>query len=102
LLNGIWYAGAFGIGLAAGRLGSANSLGFVLETERQVEEHLEKHMSALPEADRRSRLIVEQMKSDEARHAANAADAGGQVLPAPVRLAMKAAARVMTTTAYYV
>ncbi len=102
LLNPLWYAGAFGIGLIAGRSGDATSLGFVVETERQVERHLDGHLARLPAADLASRAIVEQMKSDEARHADAAEQAGARRLPLPVRWAMRAAARVMTTTAYYV
>jgi len=102
LLNPLWYAGAFGIGLIAGRVSDAVSLGFVVETERQVEHHLEGHLSELPAADARSQAIVRQMKDDEARHALNAQEAGAVELPAPVRWAMRAAAKVMTTTAYYV
>jgi 3-demethoxyubiquinol 3-hydroxylase len=100
LLNPLWYAGAFGIGLLAGRIGDATSLGFVVETERQVEQHLQGHLSALPAADQRSLAIVRQMKDDEARHAADAKQAGAAELPTPVRWAMRAAAKVMTTTAY--
>ncbi|HEX6364000.1 MAG TPA: 2-polyprenyl-3-methyl-6-methoxy-1,4-benzoquinone monooxygenase [Albitalea sp.] len=102
LLNPLWYAGAFGIGLVAGRAGDATSLGFVVETERQVEQHLEGHLEKLPPGDTRSRAIVRQMKDDESRHAAAAQQAGAAVLPAPVRWAMRAAAKVMTTTAYRV
>jgi ubiquinone biosynthesis monooxygenase Coq7 len=102
LLNPLWYAGAFGIGLLAGRAGDAVSLGFVVETERQVEHHLEGHLTALPAADARSQAIVRQMKDDEARHAMSAQEAGAAELPLPVRWAMRAAAKVMTTTAYYV
>ena len=100
LLNPLWYAGAFGIGLVAGRIGDAMSLGFVVETERQVEQHLESHLSKLPANDTRSQAIVRQMKDDEARHAASARQAGAAELPLPVRWAMRAAAKVMTTTAY--
>lgn len=102
LLNPLWYAGAFGIGLVAGRLGDRVSLGFVVETERQVEQHLDAHLGMLPAGDMRSRSIVRQMKEDEARHAVDAEQAGATELPAPVRAAMRAAAKVMTTTAYYV
>jgi ubiquinone biosynthesis monooxygenase Coq7 len=102
LLNPLWYAGAFGIGLLAGRVGDAVSLGFVVETERQVEHHLEGHLSELPASDARSRAIVRQMKDDEARHALNAQQAGAAELPMPVRWVMRAAAKVMTTTAYYI
>jgi 3-demethoxyubiquinol 3-hydroxylase len=99
LLNPLWYAGAFGIGLLAGRLGDARSLGFVIETERQVEQHLAGHLDRLPTQDQRSRAIVEQMKDDEARHADAAQEAGGVGLPLPVRALMRLAAKVMTTTA---
>jgi len=101
LLNPLWYGGAFAIGLAAGRLGDAVSLGFVVETERQVEQHLAGHLQKLPAADLASRAIVAQMQTDEAAHAVAAQRAGGMELPAPVRGAMRLAARVMTTTAYY-
>lgn len=101
LLNPLWYAGAFGIGLLAGRIGGdALSLGFVVETERQVEAHLASHMDRLPAGDAASRAIVAQMKEDEARHADDALHAGGAALPAPVRGLMRLAARVMTTTAH--
>ena len=99
LLNPLWYAGSFAIGLLAGRAGDATSLGFVVETERQVERHLEGHLDRLPSADQRSRAVVSQMKDDEARHALQAEQAGAAAMPAPVRWAMRAAAKVMTTTA---
>ncbi len=102
LLNPLWYAGAFGIGLLAGWAGDRWSLGFVVETERQVEQHLAGHLDRLPSADAPSRAIVEQMKIDEAQHAAAAESSGAAALPAPVRLAMRLAARVMTRTAHYV
>lgn len=102
LLNPLWYAGAFGLGLLAGRFGDAVSLGFIVETERQVEAHLQGHLDRLPAADHASRAIVAQMKDDEAAHANNALAAGGVELPAPVRMAMRAAAKVMTTTAHYI
>jgi ubiquinone biosynthesis monooxygenase Coq7 len=101
LLNPLWYGGAFLVGLAAGRLGDRVSLGFVVETERQVEHHLESHLERLPVADLASRAIVEQMRSDEAAHAVAAKLAGGVDLPAPVRGAMRLAAKVMTGTAHY-
>ena len=102
VLNPLWYAGAFGIGLVAGRVGDAVSLGFVVETERQVEQHLESHLDRIPATDTRSRAIVQQMKEDEARHATSAEEAGAADLPRPVKWAMRAAAKVMTTTAYYI
>ena len=100
LLNPLWYAGAFAIGWLAGRAGDAVSLGFVVETERQVEQHLQSHLDRLPAADAASRAIVHQMKADEAGHAAAAQAAGAAALPAPVRWAMRAAARVMTSAAH--
>jgi ubiquinone biosynthesis monooxygenase Coq7 len=102
LLNPIWYAGAFTIGLIAGRAGDRWSLGFVSETERQVEKHLASHLERLPEADMASRAIVEQMKVDEARHADAADAAGAAPLPAPIKALMRAAAKVMTRTAHYI
>jgi len=101
LLNPLWYAGAFAIGLAAGRAGDATSLGFLVETERQVERHLASHLERLPAGDLASRAIVAQMKVDEAGHALAAENAGAKRLPAPVRWVMRGAAKVMTTTAYY-
>lgn len=103
LLNPLWYAGAFGIGLLAGRLGGDRvSLGFVVETERQVEAHLQSHLQRLPAADHASRAIVAQMKDDEARHADQAVGAGAMTLPAPLRGLMRLAAGVMTTVAHRV
>ena len=99
LLNPLWYAGSFAIGVLAGRLGDATSLGFVVETERQVEAHLAGHLDRLPAQDARSRAIVDQMRVDEGRHADAALTAGGKALPAPVRWLMRGAAKVMTTTA---
>lgn len=100
LLNPVWYAGAFGLGLLAGRLGDRLSLGFVEETEKQVEAHLDGHLDRLPPADSASRAVILQMKADEARHAAEAHTAGAKELPAPVKVLMKLASRVMTTVAY--
>ncbi|MGM9426877.1 2-polyprenyl-3-methyl-6-methoxy-1,4-benzoquinone monooxygenase [Hydrogenophaga sp. MI9] len=100
LLNPLWYAGAFGIGLVAGRFGPGVSLGFVVETERQVEAHLASHMERLPAGDQTSKAIVAQMKADEARHARDAQRAGAVELPGPVKMVMRAAARVMTTVAH--
>jgi ubiquinone biosynthesis monooxygenase Coq7 len=102
LLNPLWYAGAFGLGLVASRLGDRLSLGFVVETEHQVEAHLASHLERLPEGDHESRAIVAQMKDEEARHARTAEDAGAQRLPLPVKALMRAAARVMTTVAHQV
>lgn len=102
LLNPLWYAGAFGIGVLAGRLGDATSLGFVVETERQVEQHLASHLDRLPAQDARSRAVVALMKEDEARHADQALAAGAAPLPAPVRWLMRGAAKVMTGTAHHV
>lgn len=102
LLNPLWYAGAFAIGLAAGRLGDGASLGFLMETEHQVEQHLTSHLDRLPATDQRSRAIVERMRQDEQAHAAMAERAGALPPPAPVRWLMRAAARVMTTTAHHV
>jgi ubiquinone biosynthesis monooxygenase Coq7 len=100
LLNPVWYAGAFAIGVLAGRAGDRVSLGFVAETERQVEHHLTGHLDRLPATDDRSRAILEQMRDDEIRHGDAARDAGGLPLPGPVRVLMRAASRVMTTAAY--
>ena len=100
LLNPLWYAGAFGLGLIAGRLGDRVSLGFVEETERQVEAHLDGHLDRLPAGDTESRAVLQQMKQDEARHAAQARTAGATALPAPARALMRLASRVMTTVAH--
>lgn len=100
LLNPLWYAGSFGIGLAAARFGDKVSLGFMAETERQVEQHLQGHLARLPAQDAASRAVVAQMEADETRHGETARQMGGIELPWPARIAMKLAARVMTTTAY--
>ncbi len=100
LLNPLWYAGAWTMGAVAGRLGDAVSLGFLVETERQVEAHLDGHLFQLPLTDLRSQAIIEQMKADETAHAATALSLGAGELPAPVKGLMKLAAKVMTTTAY--
>jgi 3-demethoxyubiquinol 3-hydroxylase len=102
MLNPLWYAGAFGIGLVAGLAGDRWSLGFVVETERQVEQHLAGHLDRLPANDAPSRAIVEQMKRDESAHAAAAEQSGAAALPAPVKFAMRLAARVMTQTAHHI
>jgi ubiquinone biosynthesis monooxygenase Coq7 len=102
-LNPLWYVGAFGIGYAAAKLGGDRmSLGFVVETERQVEAHLESHLGLLPANDGPSRAIVAQMKVDEAQHAKEAQLAGAAELPAPFKALMKVAAQVMTTVAHRV
>ena len=100
LLNPLWYAGSFGIGALAAVLGDRASLGFVAETERQVEGHLKGHLDRLPEGDQRSRAIVEAMRHDEVGHGEQAMSAGGARLPTPVRELMRRTARVMTHTAY--
>jgi ubiquinone biosynthesis monooxygenase Coq7 len=101
LLNPLWYAGSFAIGYAAAKLGGDRmSLGFVVETERQVEAHLEGHLGLLPANDGPSRAIVAQMKTDEAQHAKEALAAGAAELPAPFKAMMQVAAKVMTTVAH--
>ena len=99
-LNPFWYAGSFAIGLAAGLAGDKWSLGFVAETEKQVENHLESHLEKLPKEDQRSRAIVEQMRIDEIEHGQAALQSGGVVLPDPVQQMMKLMSKVMTKTAY--
>jgi 3-demethoxyubiquinol 3-hydroxylase len=98
--NPLWYTGSFAVGLIAGIGGDRVNLGFVVETERQVEEHLTDHMDRLPQADARSRAIVAAMRDDEARHGASARDAGASELPLPIRALMRATAKLMTLTAY--
>jgi len=98
--NPLWYAGSFAMGLIAGIGGDRINLGFVVETERQVEEHLTDHMDRLPQADARSRAIVAAMRDDEARHGASARDAGASELPLPIRALMRTTAKLMTLTAY--
>ena len=99
LLDPLWYAGSFAIGALAGLAGDRTSLGFVAETEKQVVEHLEGHLQELPLGDARTRAIIQQMKSDEARHGQNALLAGGAMLPTLVRTTMRLTARIMTRTA---
>ncbi len=99
-LSPLWYAGSFAIGAASGILGDRWSLGFIAETERQVCDHLERHLERLPEDDRRSRAIVERMRDEEAVHGADAVDAGAAELPPAVKRLMSLTARIMTTTAY--
>lgn len=101
LLNPLWFAGAFALGLVAAKVSDRASLGFVAETENQVAAHLESHLARLPEQDLASRAVVARMKDDEERHAAQARASGALNLPPPARAAMKAAAKVMTTTAHY-
>lgn len=101
VLNPLWYAGSFAIGALAGLAGDRTSLSFVAETERQVVEHLEGHLHRLPQNDARTRAIVQQMSADEERHGRNAMSAGGAALPAVARAMMKATARIMTRTAYW-
>jgi len=101
LLNPLWYGGAYLLGVVAAKLGDAKSLGFVVETERQVEAHLAGHLEQLPAQDGRSRAIVTQMAADEVAHGAAAGALGAEELPAPVKQAMRAAAKVMTSVAYY-
>ena len=100
LLNPLWYAGSYAIGALAGLRGDGWNLGFVVETERQVEAHLDEHLQSLPEDDARSRAIVKVMKADEARHADRAQDAGARELPDPVKQAMRAASAFMKAVAY--
>jgi len=102
LLTPLWYLGSFAIGAAAGAAGDKWSLGFVVETERQVMEHLDGHLRSLPNADRRSRAVIEQMHKDEGAHATAALRAGAAELPAPVKLLMRLTSKVMTKTAYWV
>jgi 3-demethoxyubiquinol 3-hydroxylase len=100
LLNPLWFAGSFGLGLVAGRLGDATSLAFLVETEKQVEAHLASHMAQLPAADHASRAVLAQMQVDEAQHAVDAQRAGAADMPPFVRGLMAAVAKVMTTVAY--
>ncbi len=102
LLNPLWYAGSFGLGVLASAAGRERNLGFMAETERQVEAHLERHLSDLPPQDTRSRAIVQQMKEDEVHHRETAEQHGGTPLPLPVRGIMTAMSKVMTTLAYRV
>jgi len=101
VLNPLWYAGSLAIGAAAGALGDRWNLAFLAETERQVEEHLAGHLRALPEADRRTRTVIEAMRADEARHRERALELGAAELPQPAKRAMRAASSVMTSLAFY-
>ena len=100
LLNPFWYAGSFALGAAAGLAGDKWSLGFVAETEKQVEGHLDEHLAQVPESDCRTRAILEQMKEDEIRHGRKAKAHGGVELPGPVKLAMKLTSKLMTSSVY--
>ncbi|WP_374604213.1 2-polyprenyl-3-methyl-6-methoxy-1,4-benzoquinone monooxygenase [Arenimonas sp.] len=100
VFNPLWYAGSYAIGLAAGLRGDGWNLGFVVETERQVEAHLEEHLQTLPPGDERSRAILRTMKADEARHADNAEQAGARVLPQPIPTLMALSSRLMKAVAY--
>lgn len=102
ILDPLWYAGSFALGVASGVAGDRWSMGFLAETESQVERHLEGHLSLLPADDRRSRAIVAQMRQDEARHGSTGRALGAAELPPPVKAAMRIVSRVMTGTAYYV
>ena len=99
-LNPFWYAGSFAIGLIAGLAGDKWSLGFVAETEKQVENHLQSHLETLPENDQQSRAIIQQMRLDEIEHGKDAIDAGGVVLPPVIQKLMEASSKLMTSTAY--
>ena len=101
ILNPLFYAGSFLLGALNGRAGDRWNLGFLAETEHQVVQHLQEHLEQLPPQDEKSRLILAQMQADEGRHATTALKAGGTPLPFPVRLLMKAAAKVMTQTTYW-
>ena len=101
-LNPVWYLGSFSIGALAGLAGDKWSLGFVAETERQVVEHLQAHLQRLPEKDRKSRAILQQMMEDEARHGTVAMTIGGIELPAVVKSGMRLCSKVMTRTAYWI
>ena len=100
-LTPVWYAGSFAIGAAAGLSGDKWNLGFVMETERQVVEHLDKHLELLPDQDHKSRKILQQMRRDEQQHASVAQAAGAVELPRPLRIMMRCCAKVMTGSAYW-
>jgi 3-demethoxyubiquinol 3-hydroxylase len=102
LLNPVWYVGSFALGAVAARMGTPMALGFVVETERQVEAHLHEHLSRLPEPDAASRAIVAQMQADEKAHGDAALAAGAKELPQPAKLAMRVSAKLMTTLAHYI
>jgi ubiquinone biosynthesis monooxygenase Coq7 len=102
LLNPLWYAGSLAIGLVAGRAGDAWNLGFLAETEHQVERHLERHLEQLPAGDAKTRAVLEQIQQDEAQHARLARELGARELPSSVKSLMAAASRVMTTVSYWI
>lgn len=102
LLNPVWYTGSFLLGAAAGKAGDKWSLGFIVETERQVIKHLENHLQELPPGDDKSRVILEQMKQDEAQHATAAINAGAKELPLPIKVLMTLTSKIMTTTARWI
>jgi ubiquinone biosynthesis monooxygenase Coq7 len=102
LLNPLWYAGSFTLGAIAGALGDKWNLGFLAETENQVSQHLQNHLSQLDETDIKTRTIVQQMQQDEVGHAAEANQLGASELPAPVKVGMKLASKIMTKTAYHI
>ncbi len=102
LLNPLWYSGSLALGALAGSLGDKWNLGFLAETEHQVEQHLESHLGQLPQQDEKSRAILEQMKSDEIQHATTALEHGGAELPLPVKAAMRLSSKLMTKTAYWI
>lgn len=102
LLNPLWYVSSLSLGLVAGALGDKWNLGFLAETERQVEAHLDGHLLSLPGQDKKSRAIVDQMRLDEIQHAETAVKFGAAALPAPIKAAMRLAAKAMTSTAYHV
>jgi 3-demethoxyubiquinol 3-hydroxylase len=102
LLNPFWYAGSLAIGLTGAGRGDRWNLGLLAETEKQVETHLDRHMAALPAADRRSQAVLEQMRADEIRHAETAVKLGARELPGVAKLAMRAMSKVMTSTAYWI
>ena len=102
VLDPLWYAGSFALGVASGAAGDRWSMGFLHETEVQVERHLEGHLERLPDDDARSRAVIEQMRDDERRHGEMGLRMGARELPLPVKAAMRLVSRVMTRTAYYV
>ena len=101
LLNPLWFAGSFAIGATAGAIGDKWSLGFVAETEKQVENHLQEHLDQVPEQDQRTRVILQQMKQDEIEHGQKALDHGGVELPGPIKAAMKLTSKLMTKSVYH-